>query len=919
MIPSNIQESHLKKAIEEIRTKGVRKGRHSSTYDVLYEGGRYPPKLVVSIANRFANGEELDHNSFSGGVGTECFSFLKKNGFKIIKKTSNNDFAAQFREIIEINRLVYEKKLFKLGWGEMSEPYNKLIKPLLDSFEAKHGMTTQGFLKGFLKKVSFDEKLIEIKVFNHYGGRLNPFIWGTLYYKSNKDRDFSNSEQLYILVNQSGIKFGFGYGDRVTSGFPSVKKVKSRPDLQSLISGGINGGLYEALRLEPGSAVVPVSKKDKKKLYFESLSDYKQNWGEDVHLIRSYSFKNIPYNVGKQIADVYDNLSLLFNNIRKDKMGPSVVENKQYWLLSAGEKSAYWDVFYKTSKMGVDYNFPYNLSFYKSQKKLYADWDKKTGLKSSMNQKRALYDISMEMKKGDVVFVKKGENALLGHGVVVSNYFYKEGDSFPHQRGVDWRSSGFWEIDKYNLVQKSLTNITKFTDMVEHLKHTLGVVESHEKTEKDMKKSINQILYGPPGTGKTYTLKNEYFPLYTTQGASDSPEGNFKKVAEGLTWLEVTALALIEQGRSTVPEILKNRWLSYKMSKSKAQDKGGVVWSHLSYHTLENCEFVGQIERSNRTVFFKDKDKYWNISKQDAEEKMPHLFDILKRVNDFAPSSLSKKENYVFVTFHQSYAYEDFVEGIKPVMRVDDAKGAESMGYEVKNGVFKELCITAGENPNDRYAIFIDEINRGNVSAIFGELITLIEDDKRKGRENEISVTLPYSKEVFCVPANVDIYATMNTADRSVEALDTALRRRFSFKEVMPNPSVIKPVKIGGVDLGDVLTAINTRLEVLLDRDHTIGHSYFIGLKSQDDLKAVFRDRVVPLLQEYFYGDYGKIGLVLGEGFVSLKKKKEKPFASFNYEGKEDLNRSFYELNIIDKGFDIERALEALLNKNVEY
>ena len=118
--------------------------------------------------------------------------------------------------------------------------------------------------------------------------------------------------------------------------------------------------------------------------------------------------------------------------------------------------------------------------------------------------------------------------------------------------------------------------------------------------------------------------------------------------------------------------------------------------------------------------------------------------------------------------------------------------------------------------------------------------------------------------------------------------------------------------------MGDILTAINTRLEILLDRDHTIGHSYFIGLKNQDDLKGVFKDKVVPLLQEYFYGDYGKIGLVLGEGFVKLKKKKEKPFASFSYEGKEDLNRRFYELNIIDKNFDIEKALKALLNKTVE-
>ena len=299
-------------------------------------------------------------------------------------------------------------------------------------------------------------------------------------------------------------------------------------------------------------------------------------------------------------------------------------------------------------------------------------------------------------------------------------------------------------------------------------------------------------------------------------------------------------------------------------------------------------------------------------------EKIPHVYSYIEKAENFSPDHKDQIKNYEFVTFHQSYGYEDFVEGIKPVMDGASPSGDGSLDYIVEPGVFKKLCSRAEKNTKQRYAIFIDEINRGNVSAIFGELITLIEDDKRKGRENEISVTLPYSKEVFCVPANVDIYATMNTADRSVEALDTALRRRFSFKELMPNPSVIKAVKIGGVDLGDVLTAINTRLEILLDRDHTIGHSYFIGLKSLDDLKAVFKDRVVPLLQEYFYGDYGKIGLVLGDGFVSLKKKKEKPFASFNYEGKEDLNRSFYELNIIDKSFDIEKALKAMLNKNVE-
>ena len=138
---------------------------------------------------------------------------------------------------------------------------------------------------------------------------------------------------------------------------------------------------------------------------------------------------------------------------------------------------------------------------------------------------------------------------------------------------------------------------------------------------------------------------------------------------------------------------------------------------------------------------------------------------------------------------------------------------------------------------------------------------------------NEMSAMLPYSKKPFSVPSNLDIYGTMNTADRSVEALHTALRRRFSFQEVMPNPALLQ-ANIEGFSLSDILRKINERIEVLIDRDHTIGHSYFMEVKSMEDLKWVFQDKIIPLLQEYFYGDYGKIGLVLGKGFVEFQEKK---------------------------------------------
>lgn len=264
-------------------------------------------------------------------------------------------------------------------------------------------------------------------------------------------------------------------------------------------------------------------------------------------------------------------------------------------------------------------------------------------------------------------------------------------------------------------------------------------------------------------------------------------------------------------------------------------------------------------------------------------------------VNKF--NELKAVGQIAFTTFHQSYGYEEFIEGIKPVL--GDISEKNELSYKISDGMFKEFCKKATSNKDKKYVFIIDEINRGNISKIFGELITLIEDSKRAGEDEAMSVTLPYSQEEFSVPENVYILGTMNTADRSIALMDTALRRRFEFIEMMPKEELLTDIVIDNINVKEMLETMNRRIEALYDREHTLGHAFFIPLKNKekatlDQLASIFKNKIIPLLQEYFYEDYEKIMLVLG---INPQNDDDSKFISVKSNGDLFKNSSDIDLN----------------------
>lgn len=419
--------------------------------------------------------------------------------------------------------------------------------------------------------------------------------------------------------------------------------------------------------------------------------------------------------------------------------------------------------------------------------------------------------------------------------------------------------------------------------------------------------AFNRIYYGPPGTGKTYEvtklLRRDYEQAIATASAAEWRAQFLAEKISTMTWWERAAAALFDLGgKAKVGQIFEHPFINaISAAKQRNQNVKQTLWGTLQHHTVEDSETVNIKVRLAPAVFDKTKDSIWHL----AGDWTDSCADLIEIVNAYraGPPGSGVLRHYSFVTFHQSYGYEEFVEGLRPVLEDNTDSGA--IKYEIRAGAFKDLCRKARLAPEQRFAMVIDEINRGNISKIFGELITLIEPDKREGEENAISVILPYSGDSFSVPPNVDLIGTMNTADRSLALLDTALRRRFDFVPVLPDardeagaPLFGLRVTLGAqvIDIPRMLSVINQRVEALYDRDHCIGHAYFTSLGQISDgderlvaLSQIFSNRIVPLLEEYFFEDWQKIRLVLADN----QKPEAARFVIERQDHEEDLARLF--------------------------
>lgn len=916
MIPENIAKEHLLQAIKEIDEQGIRKGRQSSTYDLVYNDKLYPPKLVISIASRFANGVELNSSEFEGGKETSTFKFLEKEGFVIIPK---NDpiriLIEKYKKHISTNRL--KDEIYK--W-ELTKNYNG--RPNINA-------------------LNFNEEIKNIK----YGNLIYAMGSSVLHHLT-KEKPEELRSLFKILFNEDIelIERVATFNKETLQIYRELGETLQHHQDERTISTYLTFYNSEKYTFYKSSyykqycnllGIKEASVNEKYAHYLELINSLIVNYiKSDNELIKLV--KNL-------IPEYYDgtNNMILAQDILYQMFDKA--ENVKFWRIGTtdGEGTSLWEEMKLNNRISIGWKETGNLNDYNIKNKddvykIFENFKYQSDNKTRSRKAGEMFNFYNKIKIGDVILAQNGQN-ILAIGKIVDEYFFDASSGFPHTKPVNWI------VESPNLINKegnlsTVCEIKNF-DFIEKIEILLNGENSSKIAKPSiklykMKNNLNTILFGPPGTGKTFNTIIEAIkiidPIFFEKNIDKyellhkrfeellySDKENPKGQIAFCTFHQSFSYEDFIEGIKPLKPINNDSPIQYDVVPGIFKILCKKACNNESTKTFDSAyeDFKNDL-----------------IEKEFLELKTPTKGNPFKvRLNSNGNCACNPKtevatEMTVTKSMISDYIFNGIITEWKPYL-------IPICNYIKDNYEFSK---EEQHQSQKKFVLIIDEINRGNVSQIFGELITLIEENKRIGNEEQKEITLPYSKEKFGVPSNLYIIGTMNTADRSVEALDAALRRRFCFME-MPPKYDLKELQydVFGFKAFEILQTINNRIEKLLDKDHAIGHSYFI-LKKEDNSKEMlqrsFYNKIIPLLQEYFFGDYGKIGLVLGEGFIQKKewKKETNGFAKFDYANSNDYDEKDiyqiidYQLNSTESiiinniEMNFEKAIRLLMNFKIE-
>jgi len=513
------------------------------------------------------------------------------------------------------------------------------------------------------------------------------------------------------------------------------------------------------------------------------------------------------------------------------------------------------------------------------------DWEEKKGQIQNFRNKMSI---------GDIVAIKRGSSPIALVEVIGDHELSEHPgdlDWFEHRRKVSVLDAEPLMKRAFPAPRGTLSKCVNLgNDTSRYIREWFDMVgkEKDEATGDEQPRevgSINKIFYGPPGTGKTYNTIVD--AVKTCEGGDESlpycenhNEYN-KDCADCYTKTKSRYGELKKEGRIEFITFHQSYGYEEFIEGIRAETKDGGIAYRVEDGLLKKIAFRAtsaeeiDFEHAYNELRFQIENGENVQARLTRQEKTCTIVGVNRegsfKVQPANPRSDTKR-NYVVT--------KEKLEKMWPERaNIERSTDLERFGLGTTDSsyywaVLKKLeeigdvrDFSQRESRVERYVLIIDEINRGNISKIFGELITLIEDDKRIGKDHAMTVRLPVSGEEFGVPKNLHIIGTMNTADRSIAMMDTALRRRFDFEEMMPKPKLLDGLQIEGINIKEMLEKMNQRIEVLIDREHTIGHAYFMPAKKDEviDLASIFKNKVIPLLAEYFFEDWEKIRLVLGD------------------------------------------------------